>query len=138
VLDAPFIWQLAVRLPSLFTGHALHRAALHASAAGAHPAAAALFERAAAHYRMDLEVEPLARLRVHQLIDRARASGNPCRDEAAVLEIEQRLTRLERIESLSAPFELVPARRLLATWTRDPHRAPSGGGAPGAGLPSAA
>jgi hypothetical protein len=105
----------------MFTGRALHRAALHAAAAGAHPAAAALFERAGEHYRSELEVEALARLRVHQLITRIRAARDPGRDAALYLEVEQRLTRLRRIESLEAPFELVPASRLLATWMREPN-----------------
>jgi len=135
VLDAPIIWQLAVRIPWAFSGRALHHAALYAATAGAYATAGVLFEHAAASYRVDLEVEPLARLRVHQLIARARAKGDPRRDEEAVLEIEQRLTRLDHIESLVAPFELVPARRLLATWSRQPRDARSG--APG-GLPTAA
>jgi hypothetical protein len=120
VLDTSFIWLLALRLPSLFTGRALHRAALHATAAGASPAAEALFERAADHYRMEFEVEALARLRVHQLIARVRAGRDPRRDAAMCLEVEQRLTRLEQIESLVAPFELVPASQLLASWMFDP------------------
>jgi hypothetical protein len=131
VLDTPFIWQLAIRLPALFTGRALHRAALHATAAGKSHTAEALFERAADHYRMELEVEALARLRVHQLIARARAGGDPRRDAAMCLEVEQRLTRLERIESLAAPFELVPASQLLASWMLDPLRP-----APAAGPPA--
>ncbi|MEK7824035.1 MAG: hypothetical protein AAB290_03220 [Candidatus Eisenbacteria bacterium] len=132
MLDSPFIWLLAIRLPSLFTGRALHRAALHATAAGASPAAEALFERAAEHYRMELEVEALARLRVHQLIARVRASRDPRRDAAMCLEVEQRLTRLARIESLVAPFELVPASRLLASCVLDPLNHAPAAGAPGA------
>lgn len=103
--------------------------------------AEALLERAAAHYRIDLEVEALARLRVHQLIARSRAAGVPHRDEALSLEIEQRLTRMEWIEPLNAPFDLVPARLLLATWTLEPRTpspdriAPAG---PGHRLPDAA
>jgi hypothetical protein len=123
VLDTRLTWWFAIRLPSLFTGRALHRAALHAAAAGAHAAADALFERAGEHYRSDLEVEALARLRVHQLITRIRATQDPRRDAAMCLEVEQRLTRIARIESLDAPFEMVPASRLLASWMRDPRAA---------------
>ncbi len=120
MLDAPLIWFLAIRLPWLFPGSALHRAGLEASAGGAYSAADALFERAARHYRVSLEVEALARLRVHQLIARARAQGDPGRDTALRLEVEQRLARLERIESLESPFDLVLASRLLASWNADP------------------
>jgi hypothetical protein len=116
VLDNPLVWLLAARLPRLFPGASLHRAALHATAAGASRTAEALFEGAAEHYRLDLEVEALARLRVHQLMARVRASADLRRDTVLCLEIEQRLTRLDRIESLEPPFALVPASRLLANW----------------------
>jgi hypothetical protein len=132
VLDTPFIWLLAIRLPSFFTGRALHRAALHATAAGAYPSAAALFERAAEHYRMELEVEALARLRVHQLIARVRATRDPQGHAAMCLEVEQRIARLARIESLVAPFELVPASRLLGDWMLEPLSLAPAVGAPGA------
>ncbi len=141
MLDTPFVWLLALRLPTLFSGRALHRAALHAVAAGVYPAAEALFERAAEHYRMDLEVEPLARLRVHQLIARVRAAGDADRDTALCLEVEQRLTRLGTIESLEAPFDLVPASRLLASWARAPRPESDDAearGDPAATLPDAA
>jgi hypothetical protein len=118
MLDTPLLWQVATRIPSLFNGRALHRAALHAMASGAYDAADVLFERAAEHYRLDLQVESLARLRVHQLIGRVRASGDADRDTAVCLDVEQRLTRLATIESLVAPFELVPASNLLAGWAR--------------------
>jgi hypothetical protein len=116
VLDAFLTWRLATRLPWLLPGPALHRAGLQAAAAGASRAADALFEHAAARYRLDLEVEALARLRVHQMIVRVRASADPRRDGATCLEIEQRLTRLRRIEALEPPFALVPSSRLLASW----------------------
>lgn len=117
MLDSPLIAWLALRVPTALPGAALHRAALGALARGAFPTADALFERAADHYRLDLEVEALARLRVHQLIGRAWASGDPRRDPELCLDVEQRLTRLERIEALEAPHALVPASRLLASWT---------------------
>ena len=138
MLDTPLIWQLAVRIPRLFSGRALHRAALHATAAAAYPTAEALFERAAAHYRIDLEVESLARLRVHQLIARARAAGVAGREQDLSLEVEQRLTRLDLIESLVAPFELVPARGLLAIWMRRSAEAPAAPAGPGSRIPHAA
>jgi hypothetical protein len=43
--------------------------------------------------------------------------------------VEQRLTRLERIESLDAPYALVPASRLLASWS-----AGRPGARPGSGI----
>jgi hypothetical protein len=116
VLESPFVWSLLMRFPLLFPGTALHRAGLEAIAAGAFTAADALFEGAAGRYRSSLDVEPLARLRVHQLIARARARGVRGREGALGLEVEQRLARLERIEALEPPFDLVPASRLLATW----------------------
>ena len=116
MLDSPLTWQIALRLPALFPGTALHRAGLEANAAGAFPVSVALFERAARRYRACLEVEALARLRVHQLIARARANGEPRREGPLGLEVEQRLARLERIEALEPPFDLVPAGRLLASW----------------------
>ena len=132
MLDAPLIWSLAIRIPALFTGGILHRAALHATAARAYPAAEALFERAAGHYRMDLEVEALARLRVHQLIARLRAGGAPERVALLRRDIEQRLARLEYIESLDPPFTRVPASRLLADCGLEPLQpAPAAGGGAG-------
>jgi len=115
MLDAPFVWSLALRLPALFSGRLLHHAALHAANAGAWSRAEGLFERAAAHYRMDLEVEALARLRIHQLVTRARAAGQSAREAELLLESAQRLARLERIESFDPPFAMIPARDLFET-----------------------
>ena len=115
MLDNPILWSLALRIPALFTGRSLHHAALHASAAGAWGTAEGLFERAAAHYRMDLAVESLARLRIHQLVTRARAAGNSAREADLLLESAQRLARLDCIESFDPPFELIPARDLFET-----------------------
>src|SRR5439155_1978727 len=67
VLDTLLIRILAVRLPWLFSGRALHRMALGACAAAAYAAATPLFDRAAERYLVGLEVESLARLRVHPL-----------------------------------------------------------------------
>jgi hypothetical protein len=106
---------LARYLPSLFCAEALHRAGLELMSHGRSAAADELFERAVAGYRRSLAVEPLARLRVHQLMARVRAGRVPDR-ENAILEIERRLAGLSRIESLRRPFALVPAASLLATW----------------------
>jgi hypothetical protein len=129
MLDNALIWWLALRIPALFTGRALHHAALHASAAGAWEVAEGLFERAAAHYRMDLAIEPLARLRIHQLVTRARAAGNSAREADLLLESAQRLARLDLIESFDPPFALIPARDLFETGSLrgNPH--------PAAGVP---
>lgn len=115
MLDAPFVWSLALRLPALFPGRTLHHAALHAAGAGAWETAEGLYERAAAHYRMDLEVEALARLRIHQLVTRARAAGHPAREADLLLESAQRLARIDQIESFDPPFAMIPARDLFET-----------------------
>jgi len=120
LLDTPIITWLAGRLPVAVPGSVFHRAALSAAHRRAYALADALFERAADRYRLDLEVEPLARLRVHQAIARLRASGNPSRHPADCLDIEQRIARLNTIETLEPPFERVPANRLLATWNATP------------------
>jgi hypothetical protein len=117
MLDHPFVWRLASRLPMFFSGTFLHRRALAASAAGRYADAERLYEAAANRYREDLCVEPMARLRAHQLISRVRSvKGNP--GAVAILEVENRLRRLETIESLEAPHLLVPsatARRTRRT-----------------------
>ncbi len=108
---------LARHLPSLFGGARFHRAALAAAAGGDAESANGLFELAVACYRREWRVEPLARLRVHQAIVRLKAGliADPTGEEA--LEVERRLTRLTRIESLEPPFELIDARQMLASWT---------------------
>jgi hypothetical protein len=103
-------------LPRLASGRALHRRALAAHAAGAAAEAERWFESAAACYREELAVEPLARLRVHQLMARADARHSAVVDATAMIEIVRRLNRLDRLERLSAPFELVDARTVLAQW----------------------
>jgi hypothetical protein len=127
MLDAPFVWSLALRFPSLFTGRALHRAALHAAAAQAWERAEGLFERAAGHYRMELEIEALARLRIHQMVTRARAATDPEREAELLLESAQRLARLERIESFDPPFPMIPARELFESGFERGEAARSGG-----------
>ena len=107
---------LATHLPLVVSGARLHRAALDALHRGDPGAAEALFERAALRYRRELAVEPLARVRVQQLIARARARPNADRGAGLALEIERRLCRLDRIEALDPPFSLIEARSLLASW----------------------
>ena len=115
MLDVPFARSFAITFPGFFTGRALHHAALQAAFAGDRGGAEALYERAAAQYRLDLEVEALARLRVHQLVTRARASGEPGREAELLLESAQRLSRLDHIESFDPPFSMIPAGGLFET-----------------------
>ncbi len=116
MLDASLLWPLATRLPAAFSGARLHRAALLALSRGEFGTAERLFESAAERYRQDVMVEPLARLRVHQLMARVRAGVRADQEGALLLEVERRLCRLEEIESLEFPFERVDARSLLARW----------------------
>ena len=113
------LWKLAASLPDPLDGAMFHRLGLAALHAGCCREADALFERAARRYRADLAVEPLARLRAHQSIARARDGGDA--DPARALEIERQLYRLRTIESLEPPFALIDACHLLASW--NPHRA---------------
>ncbi len=103
---------------TLHGGAGLHRSALLAAHAGRHERAERLFEAAAGRYRRDLEVEPLARLRVHQMMARVLAGRDPSSDAQRCLEVERRLVRLDRIESPHPPFTLVDARSVLASWIR--------------------
>ncbi len=118
MFHSPRLWRLAARLPGVFPGAALHQAALYAMSAGAYGVAETLFELAAGRYRRQIAVEPLARLRVHQLIARVRSQAEPGRHDELMLEVERRLYRLRRIESLVPPFEMIDARQLLAAWNR--------------------
>ena len=112
-------WKIALVVPGLFAGAAFHRAALAAVQRREFALAERLFERAASRYRAELRVEPLARLRVHQEIARLRALQHPHVDTARCLEVERALTRLDLIEALESPFELVEAKSVLATWLSD-------------------
>jgi len=118
MLDSKALWIVASRLPSLFGGSRLHRMALAANYAEAFGLAERLFEGAAACYREDLEVEALARLRTQQWIARHRAGARRSRSDAVALDIERRLERLSHIESMTPPFENVPAHQLRASWAR--------------------
>lgn len=115
MLDLPLIRSVAITFPGLFTGLSLHHAALHAAFAGDAGTAEVLYERAAGRYRMNLEVEALARLRVHQLVTRGRAAGESVREADLLLEAAQRLARLGQIESFDPPFEMIPASGLFDT-----------------------
>jgi hypothetical protein len=97
-------------------GAHLHRAALAALHGGRYQVAERLFESAALRYRRELEVEPLARLRVHQLMAHVLAHPDSDSDVEACLEVERRLCLLESIESLEPPFARVDARTMLGNW----------------------
>jgi hypothetical protein len=110
------VWSLARRAPWMFPGGTLHRAGLRALDRGAYQTADALLEHAALRYRADLRTIPLARVRVHPRMARARAAGSGAGAEELRLEVEHSLRGLDRIESPTAPHDLVDARSLLATW----------------------
>ena len=114
LLDSPRLWAVACRNPWLLAGAHLQLAGLHALSAGAHETAFWLFEAAALRYRAELRTEPLARVRVHQLMASACAAGG--RMSPLSLEVDRALARLDRIESPQAPFALVPAHVVLASW----------------------
>jgi hypothetical protein len=120
MLDSSRLLPLARHLPALFHGAGLHHAALAEMASGRHDLAEALFERAAARYRAEVQVEAIARLRVHQLMNRIRSGALLDREDEAALEVERRLCCLRRIEALEHPFPLVEARELLGTWLARP------------------
>jgi len=113
-------WLAAVR-----SGTELHHAALEAVALGRWKLAAVRFEAAALRYRRDIEVEALARLRVHEQMAQVLAGADPAHEAALEVEIARRLCQLDRIESLAAPFDLVEARELLGTWRAAGHGAHS-------------
>ena len=116
MLPLPMTRVVSRWLPALVSGRALHRQALAVSAIGDHAHAVEWFEVAASQYRRELAVEPLARLRVHQQMVRARPVGGRGLDSNAMLEIVRGLNRLDQLESLDAPFELGDARSVLAAW----------------------
>jgi hypothetical protein len=114
LLESRRAWALASRHPWWFASETLHLAGLHAFCAREHETAVRLFEGAAVGYRVALQTEPLARVRVHQLMARACAAGGWI--SPLSLEVDRALARLERIESPEPPFALVPAHVLLASW----------------------
>jgi hypothetical protein len=118
MLLQPRFWAVASRVPFLFHGDTLHHVALKAAFQRRFELAETLFEAAATRYRRDLDIPRLARLRVHQLI--ARARDCQARDHDAVLElaveIERRLRSLDDIEDLSPPFALIGPAEMLAEF----------------------
>jgi hypothetical protein len=122
LVASPVLRRVAMALPWLFTGPVIHRAALLAAWSGTPLESERLFEAAVRCYRARLDLVPLARLRAHQAMVRAR--GASARGECAeALEVERRLSRLETIEAPWPPFELVSAASLLATWDTRPDAA---------------
>ncbi|MEO5987275.1 MAG: hypothetical protein ABIU54_14080 [Candidatus Eisenbacteria bacterium] len=116
MLDS-FSTRVLIRLAPVFVpATTLHRRALAAAAAGLFADAERCFEAGAAGYRRKLAVEPLARLRVHQCMVRARAAGDPRREAALMLEIVRGLNRLDRLEGFASPHALVDARTVLSAW----------------------
>lgn len=111
------VQRLLLRLaPAIVPGAVLHRRALEATAAGRASEAERFYECAARRYRSELAVEPLARLRVHQAMTRARACNDPGAESAMLLGIVQSLNKLDQLEALQAPFDLADARQVLALW----------------------
>lgn len=102
--------------PVLLPARVLHRGALSAAAAGRHAEAERLFEAAVGRFRRGLDVEGLARLRVHQRMARARAANDPVREAEMMLEIVRGVNRLDRLESFHAPHEMKNARTVLSEW----------------------
>ncbi len=117
------VLQSASRLHArLVPGALLHRRALAELARESYDSAERWFEAAAAIYRRELHIEPLARLRVHQLMGRVRARGRAGGETGELLEIVRRLNRLDRLERLEPPFEPCDARFVLAEWMEHAER----------------
>lgn len=114
MLPRPVLRVIAPWFPEYLSGHALHLRALESFAQGRWAEARTQFEAAAEQYRREGEVEGLARLRVHQLMVRASATGEAASD--TILDIVRRLNPLETLEALEAPHELTDARRVLSDW----------------------
>lgn len=102
--------------PALVPGRALHRLALQAAASGSAAGAAAAFSAAAYSYRRAWDVESLARLRVHEGMVTARLGRDPALEAEMLLGIVRGLNKLDRLESLEAPFEMRDARAVLSDW----------------------
>lgn len=102
--------------PQWVPGAMLHRRALSLCAEGRWAAAESLIEAAAEAYRRELEVEALARLRVHQAMASLRARGGDPGESPMLFEVVHGVQRLARLERLERPHELVDARTVLAEW----------------------
>ena len=100
----------------LVPGATFHHRALEAAACGRYTQAGWLIESALVVYRHEMAIEPIARLRVHELMIRARQTGATSSESPELLEIVQRLNRLDRLERISAPFDLCDAREVLTEW----------------------
>jgi hypothetical protein len=116
VLDDFVIRVVSRTAPGLVPAGALHRGALAAATAGRHGEADRLFESAARSYRRSLDVEGLARLRVHQRMARARALRDPVLEAEAMIEIIRGLNRLDQLESFRPPHRMENARTVLSQW----------------------
>jgi hypothetical protein len=116
------MWALAIRVPRLFGGAQLHTAGLEAFHRGDWTAALDLFAAAARRYRQEIRIQPLAGLRVHELMCRVRMLKNPERHSDVLVDIERLLSRLEWIQSIEPPFERVDAHQLLGRWLGDSPR----------------
>lgn len=116
MLDDFVIRVVSRTAPVLLPGRVMHRAALAAAAAARFDEAEHLFESAVLAYRKSLEVEGLARLRVHQQMARARSLRDPVLEADRMLEIVRGLNRLDQLESFRAPHRMENARTVLSEW----------------------
>ncbi len=107
----------AIRALALVTrGAVLHQWGLESLHAERFATAAMMFEAAARRYRHELAVEPIARLRVHELMAQVLSGAEPAAETERCLEVERRLCQLDQIESIASPHHLVDAHSLLGTW----------------------
>ena len=97
-------------------GAVLHRWGLEALHGGRFDTAALMFKAAVRRYRHELAVEPIARLRVHQLMAQVLSGTEPALAAERCLEAERRLCQLDQIEALATPHDLVDAHSLLGSW----------------------
>ncbi len=122
MLPLPRFWAVACKVPFLFRGDTLHRAALMLVFQRRFDLAERLFEAAARRYRAEFRIPRLARLRVHQLIARVQAGRQEGRAAALelVTEIEHRLSRLEDLADLAPPFTRIVPEERAGRWSVDP------------------
>lgn len=97
-------------------GARLHRAALEAFAGGCGGEAERLIDAAVQAYRRETAVESLARLRVHELMIRARRPDASGHESDYMQEIVRRVNRLDTLEALEPPHDRRDARLVLAHW----------------------
>ncbi len=121
MLDHFALRLISRAVPVLVPGARLHHEALARAAAGQPAEAERMFEAAAAAYRREWAVEPMARLRVQQRMVKARAGGDAMHEADAMLEIVRALNKLDRMESLAAPFAMRDAREVLSEWLAASH-----------------